>query len=166
MDLATALPMLAIGTGIGLPWGLMDGLAVGVVPLERAGMATRISSTVRVAGEGVALAVVGAILAMLVAGRIEAAGLPGSARGAAQRLAGGDLAAALAILPGTEPAKLVALYGEAFGWLLVLLAGITAATALIVFLFLGQDDGPASGPHKAWEEPDAASGITPSRASA
>ncbi len=43
------LPMLMIGTGISLPWGLMDGLAVDVVPSERAGMAMGIFSTVRVA---------------------------------------------------------------------------------------------------------------------
>lgn len=46
------LPMLVIGIGAGLPWGLMDGLSISVVPAERAGMATGIFSTVRVAGEG------------------------------------------------------------------------------------------------------------------
>ncbi|MGU3422929.1 MFS transporter [Methylobacterium sp. D54C] len=138
--LSTALPMLVIGIGIGLPWGLMDGLAVSVVPKERAGMATGIFSTVRVAGEGVALAVVGAVLAMLVAGRIEAAGLSDRAQEVGQRLAGGDLGGALGLLPGAEPAPVVALYGEAFGWLLVLLAAITAATALVVFLFLGKEE--------------------------
>lgn len=141
--LSMALPMLVIGSGIALPWGLMDGLAVGVVPKERAGMATGIFSTVRVAGEGVALAVVGAILAMLIAGRIEAAGLAGNAQGAGQRLGGGDLSGALAMLPGVEPARLALLYGEAFGRLLVLLAAITAATALVVFLFLGKGEAPA-----------------------
>ena len=44
------------------PWGLMDGLSVSVVPKERAGMATGIFSTTRVAGEGIALAIVGAVL--------------------------------------------------------------------------------------------------------
>jgi hypothetical protein len=47
-------PMLAIGIGAGMPWGLMDGLSVSVVPKERAGMATGIFSTTRVAGEGIA----------------------------------------------------------------------------------------------------------------
>ena len=143
--LATALPMLVIGAGIGLPWGLMDGLAVSVVPKERAGMATGIFSTVRVAGEGVALAVVGAILAMLVSAQIETAGLAGHAQGAGQRLAGGDLSGALALLPGTAPASLAALYGEAFGWLLILLAAITATTALVVFLFLGREHAEGTG---------------------
>lgn len=139
--LATALPMLLIGLGISLPWGLMDGLAVSVVPKERAGMATGIFSTVRVAGEGVALAVVGAVLSMLVAARISAAGLAANSP-AAQRLAGGDLRGALALLPDVDATLLKALYGDAFGQLLVLLAGITAITAVVVFVFLGRVESP------------------------
>lgn len=59
-------PMVLIGIGTGAPWGLMDGLAVSVVPTERAGMATGIFSTARVAGEGVALAATRAVLLSLV----------------------------------------------------------------------------------------------------
>ncbi|KQT69101.1 MFS transporter [Aureimonas sp. Leaf460] len=147
----TALPLLLVGTGISLPWGLMDGLAVSVVPKERAGMATGIFSTVRVAGEGVALAIVGAILAMLLAGRLGAAGHAGDIPASAQHLAAGDLASALALLPGTDAAGLLALYGEAFAWLLFLLSAITTVTALVVFLFLreeeaAEEDAPNEGP--------------------
>ncbi len=67
---AALAPMLLIGIGISLPWGLMDGLAVSVVPRERAGMATGIFSTTRVAGEGLALAIVGAGLSALTAHRL------------------------------------------------------------------------------------------------
>lgn len=102
-------------------------------------MATGIFSTVRVAGEGVALAIVGAVLSMLVAARLAAAGMGGNSAAVAQRLAGGDLAGALALVPGGDAATLVARYGEALGWLLVLLAGITTLTAVVVFLFLGKD---------------------------
>ncbi|MGN4078236.1 MFS transporter, partial [Burkholderia gladioli] len=52
-DSAVLLPMLVIGAGAGLPWGLMDGLSVSVVPKSRAGMAAGIFSTTRVAGEGI-----------------------------------------------------------------------------------------------------------------
>lgn len=144
--LATAWPMLLVGIGISLPWGLMDGLAVSVVPKERAGMATGIFSTVRVAGEGVALAVVGAALSMLIARRIEAADLTGRIVPAAQRLAGGDLGGALPFLPAADAGRLTALYGAAFGRLLVALAAITA---LVVFLSLGMGESgtaAASGP--------------------
>lgn len=56
------LPMLLIGVGNGLPWGLMDALSVSVVPKERAGMASGIFTTSRVAGEAIAIAAIGAAL--------------------------------------------------------------------------------------------------------
>ena len=71
---ALLLPMLVVGVGIGLPWGLMDGLAVSVVEKERAGMATGIFNTVRVSGDGVAIALVGALLAALVVAALPASG--------------------------------------------------------------------------------------------
>ena len=111
--------------------------------------ATGIFSTVRVAGEGVALAVVGAALSMLIARRIEAADLTGRIVPAAQRLAGGDLGGALPFLPTADAGRLTALYGAAFGRLLVALAAITALTALVVFLSLGMGESgtaAASGP--------------------
>jgi MFS family permease len=131
-----ALPMLVIGTGISLPWGLMDGLAVSVVPTERAGMATGIFSTTRVAGEGVALAVVGAVLSMLVAGRLGGVAAHGDIIAAAQRLAAGDVSMAMIAMPETERTMLVTLYSDAFSELLLLLTAITLLTALVVFVFL------------------------------
>ena len=66
------LPLLAmlalVGCGIGLPWGLMDGLAIEVAPREKAGVATGMFSTVRVASEGMVLALVSAGFALLVQG--------------------------------------------------------------------------------------------------
>ncbi|WP_321364357.1 MFS transporter [uncultured Celeribacter sp.] len=57
-----------VGVGTALPWGLMDGLAVEVVPREKAGVATGMFSTVRVASEGVVLALVSALQARLIVG--------------------------------------------------------------------------------------------------
>lgn len=62
---AMSLPMLMIGVGNGLPWGLMDGLSVGVLPKERAGMASGIFTTMRVTGESVAITAMGAALMSL-----------------------------------------------------------------------------------------------------
>ena len=139
---ALLLPMLTIGVGISLPWGLMDGLAVSVVPKERAGMATGIFNTTRVAGEGLALAVVSAMLSALTAGHLATAATPAAETGrlgqAAQRLVTGDLAAAQALLPGTGRDLLVTQYGLAFSTLLVLLTAITVVTAIVVFLFMGR----------------------------
>lgn len=138
---AAILPMLLIGIGAGLPWGLMDGLSISVVPRERAGMATGIFSTMRVAGEGVALASVTAVLAALMSARLHA-GLPGADASVfpqvAARLAAGDLGQALALLPGIAPASLRALYADAFGQLLAGLAVITLACAVGVLAFLGR----------------------------
>jgi MFS family permease len=126
--------MATIGVGISLPWGLMDGLAVSVAPKERAGMAAGIFSTTRVAGEGVALAVVTAALSALTAARL---GGP-HASAAAQRLVTGDLAGAASALPGFGRLHLVQAYEAAFGVLLLLLAAITLLAAVVVFVFLGR----------------------------
>lgn len=142
-----APPLLLIGLGIGLPWGLMDGLAVSVVPSERAGMATGIFSTVRVAGEGMALALVGAGLAALLAWRLSALAPQApqamqavqslhAAGRAAQLLVTGNIAEAMALLPGLSAPAVLAAYGQAFGILLDVLAGITVLTALAVYGFL------------------------------
>lgn len=144
-------PMLLIGIGISLPWGLMDGLAVSVVPVERAGMATGIFSTTRVAGEGVALAVVSALLTALTAHHLATA-LPGAAprtTQAAQRLVAGDFDALAAVLPGASRAVLAHASADAFAVLLWILAAITVLTALVVFLFLGKPEARVAAPAAA-----------------
>lgn len=135
-------PMLLIGVGSGLPWGLMDGLSVSVVPKERAGMATGIFGTVRVAGEGVALAVVSATLATMIAATLHHdAGVSAlfSAQ-AGQRLAVGDAAGASALSPQLGGAVLMQAYQSAFATLSWVLAGITTLCAVAVFLLLTQQE--------------------------
>lgn len=131
-------PLLLIGAGMGLPWGLMDGLAVSVVLRERAGMASGIFNTVRVAGEGIALAIVGAGLTALVA--LQLSHLPGldgaGISRAAQHAVTGNLREALALLPGVDRGAFLHAYGAAFGTLLRVLSGVTVLTALVVFGFL------------------------------
>jgi hypothetical protein len=130
-------PLLTIGVGISLPWGLMDGLAVSVVPKERAGMATGIFSTTRVAGEGVALAVVTAVLSALTSANLGSD--TGDQAGAiAQRLVTGDLREAAELLPSINQAALLQGYGDGFSSLLWLLTAITALTAVVVSFFLGR----------------------------
>ena len=135
---AMLLPMAVIGIGISLPWGLMDGLAVSVVPSERAGMATGIFSTVRVAGEGVALAIVSAVLSALTSGHLAGE----HTREGAQKLVTGDVAGAAGALPQLARPVLIQAYGEAFATLLLLLAAITVVTAVVVFVFLGRREMP------------------------
>lgn len=133
---ALAWPLLLIGIGIGLPWGLMDGMALNVVETQRAGMATGIFNTVRISADGVALALAGAVLASLIAAPLARqlpADLPLLA--AASRAALGDIGQAAQLLPGQE-ALLRASYDAAFRQLLGLLAGLGVALAALVLFLL------------------------------
>ncbi|NBF02088.1 MFS transporter [Pseudomonas sp. Fl5BN2] len=136
-------PLLVIGLGSGLPWGLMDGLSVSVVPKERAGMASGIFSTTRVAGEGIALALVVALLAGLVQHALgTVAGPAESVMLAARQLAGGDLAASVASLPALQPQALQQAYAEAFSQLLQVLMIITLLAAAVVRVALHEPRHP------------------------
>ena len=126
------VPLLVIGAGAGLPWGLMDGLSISVVPKERAGMSSGIFSTTRVAGDGIALAIVSALLAQLIQGHFA---VEQGAR-AAQYLAAGDLEQARRLLPELSRAALGEVYRQAFAVLLYCLAALTVATSLLVLWFL------------------------------
>jgi hypothetical protein len=133
--------MLLIGCGAGFPWGLMDGLSMTVVPTDRAGMATGIFSTTRVAGEGVALAIVMAVLASVVNARVRLTAVgqllsPGDVRGLGARLAAGDLTQAQRWVPSIPRDVLVEQYDEAFRILLLMLSAITLAAAVVTFLCL------------------------------
>jgi MFS family permease len=148
------LPMLVIGIGAGMPWGLMDGLSVSVVPKERAGMASGIFSTTRVAGEGIALAIATAILGALAhtsLARIvpeNAAGIAPRIAEAAQRVTAGDMVHAAATLPEVTRHALSSSYADAFTSLLHVLIVITLLSALATFAFLSktpaQDDEPGA----------------------
>jgi MFS family permease len=133
---ATLAPMALIGTGMGLPWGLMDGLAVSVAPKERAGMAAGIFNAVRVAGDAIAIAVAGGLFAAFLHGGLARAGAGGDLTLAANRAVLGDVGPLTALLP--DPAQARPLYDAAFSQLLAVLAGIATATALLVLLTLGR----------------------------
>lgn len=137
------LPMFVIGLGSGLPWGLMDGLAISVVPVERAGMATGIFNTARVAGEGITLAIVSAVLAGMTYGALVEEIDAGDRTPreqvvlAARRLTTGDLEAAQALLPQVVATRVVAAHDTAFHGLIHVLTGVTLLAAVSAFGFLG-----------------------------
>lgn len=130
----TVAAMLVIGIGTGLPWGLMDGLAISVVPKERAGMAAGIFNTTRVASEGVALAITMAVLSALVAHHLSESTVQ-DAEGVAQQLVMGDVLHASASIPLE---LLRDAYIAGFNTLLQLLAGLTLLTAAVVLVFLSR----------------------------
>lgn len=144
------LPMAVIGIGIGLPWGLMDAMAVSVADARNVGMATGIFNTVRVSADGVAIAVVGALLALLIHGQISTeifAADPQALLMAANRAALGQLDQAAALLPKASGDALTLLqhsYDHAFRLVLRGLAGFALLTALAIYVLLGRRRRPAA----------------------
>ncbi|MBO0368109.1 MULTISPECIES: MFS transporter [Pseudomonas] len=137
---ALVAPLVLIGAGVGLPWGLMDGMAVSVVEKQRAGMATGIFNCVRVSADGIAVAVAGALLALLIQdGLFDAlpAADPAVVLEAANRAALGDLAHASALV-NSESALLLSTYDRAFSRILYILAASSLLTALLVLALLGR----------------------------
>jgi MFS family permease len=133
--MAFVLPLVLIGAGAALPWGLMDDLAISVVPTERAGMATGIFGTMRVAGETVAIALVGALMAVFVSNGLGAE-LAGSSAGAANAIAGGDLDAATTLAPSIARMAAAEAYGDAFRATMLVCAAITFVAALVTLVTL------------------------------
>ncbi|WP_213779540.1 MFS transporter [Caballeronia sp. dw_276] len=146
------VPMLVIGIGTGMPWGLMDGLSVSVVPKERAGMASGIFSTTRVAGEGIALAIATAVLGALTHRSLSrvipdnSGDIAARVADAAQRMTAGDMVHAASTLPEVARHALSSSYADAFTSLLQVLIVITLLSAFATIAFLSktpaQDDEP------------------------
>src|SRR5471032_2262686 len=101
-------------------------------------MAAGIFNTTRVAGEGIALAIVSALLAALTFTALRA--VPGidaqQAALAAPFLAIGELQHAGQLLPQLDMTALAQAYGTAFRHLLYVLAAITVASSLLLLAFL------------------------------
>jgi MFS family permease len=135
------IPLLIVGIGTALPWGLMDGLSVSVVPTERAGMAAGSFNTTRVAGEGIALAITLALLVSLTSHALRqqiTEPLPsGRFTVIAQELVVGNIRQATAQGSPFLPQAIRQAYSDAFSTLLQLLAGFTLVVAVVVAWFLG-----------------------------
>lgn len=135
------LSLLITGAGAALPWGLMDGLAISAVPVEKAGMAAGLFNTLRVAGEGIALAVVSAFLTEMNELHLKKTvhgPLPEVIHQAAAWLGGGNVERATALLPGVSVGLIRSSYDNAYTFLFQLLAAVTLVCALIVWIMLGR----------------------------
>ncbi|WP_037682695.1 MFS transporter [Streptomyces cellulosae] len=139
-------PLLLIGTGMGTSAGLIDGLAVSSVKPERAGMAAGMFNTMRLAGETIAIAAMGAMLLSLTRSQLTdtAARYPdaGSASELANNLVGGDLAGVGATLPAGRRGDLLDVLGQgytdAFTTVLWVIAGICVVGTVIVYVMLSE----------------------------
>ncbi|MCW2480240.1 MFS transporter [Candidatus Symbiopectobacterium sp. NZEC135] len=145
-----ALPMLLVGIGNGLPWGLMDALSVSVVPKARAGMAAGIFTTMRVAGEAIAITAIGAMLVSLTATNLQAAAevnaltLPKDATAIASQMGAsaghGTFSNADSIRDGIIIELANNAYTSAFHSIFVILAVLSVLTAVVCLATLREPD--------------------------
>ncbi|POA17330.1 MFS transporter [Pseudomonas sp. FW300-N1A1] len=147
------LPLLVIGMGTGLPWGLMDDLSISVVPVERAGMATGIFTTMRACGEAIcvagALALLNSFLRVelwTASGQNPSLSLPISV--AANGMATGDMSHARSLTGQLQTLTLEQLYSAAFANLLYVLIAITLLAAAISALALRQTKVEQTAPQR------------------
>jgi len=154
-SLSATPPMLVIGFGAALPWGLMDGLSVSVVPKERSGMASRIFNTSKVANEGIAIvtAALGSMTAAFIAGSVALSAdqltrLPD----AAQDIVAGNIRDAMQLLQGLSRAELAQGYFDAFRSLTRLLAALSTLTAFTILMLLGKPMGTAADASRSMAE--------------
>ncbi|MER5633886.1 MFS transporter [Streptomyces nitrosporeus] len=101
-------PLLLVGLGAGLSFGVGDGMAMSLVEPEQAGMATGFLNTMRIGSEAIVIAVFGAVLVSLIGTRVDSPEL-------AEKVAAGDLSGGVSgvLADGYTHALHVALYGTA-----------------------------------------------------
>ncbi|MDZ5601185.1 MFS transporter [Pseudomonas sp. RP23018S] len=144
--LALCLPLLLIGIGSAMPWGLMDDLSIKVVSVERAGMATGIFTTMRACGEAICVAAALAVLNSLLQQPLDAVLAEGSAKAVAGELATGSFAAAQANAHPLSGPALMGFYGNAFATLTYGLAALTLAAAVVSRWALREPVAPCPAP--------------------
>ncbi|MDC9613704.1 MFS transporter [Xenorhabdus khoisanae] len=132
------LPLLLIGVGTGFPWGLMDDLSIRVVPIERAGMATGIFTTMRACGEAICVAGALAMLNFLLHMELrQVSQQPSNVISiAANNLATGNFEGAKGLFANLSGQELITIYSGAFSILTYTLMGITLLAVAICFLTL------------------------------
>ncbi|PYC72358.1 MFS transporter [Streptomyces tateyamensis] len=132
-------PLLLIGAGMGVAAGLLDAAAIGSVEPERAGMAAGMFNTMRLAGETVAIVIMSTVLVSLTGSRLD--GKVGAAGGqaVADKLVGGDMSGALALVTGDRGALTQLLaggYSDALRLTLWALTAICLLSAVPITLLL------------------------------
>ncbi|MFI7011297.1 MFS transporter [Streptomyces sp. NPDC050145] len=126
--------LLLAGIGIGLAFGVMDNAAVSVVAPERAGMASGMFNTLRVAGETIGVACVAGLLLTSAQGRLT------EHRGLADDVVQGRLDSVRAA--GGEALVHQAAAGLEHGWkvVYVVLACVALAGAVAIFTLVRDRD--------------------------
>lgn len=134
-----AAPMVVIGIGAGLPWGLMDDLSISVVPLERSGMATGIFTTMRACGEAICVAGALAIFSTIIGLELSADGFSKTSSTLPAQMAMGKL----------NDAQDAEIFSRAFSTLLYVLSATTFVLGVICLAaFAYTDKRVKNHPHK------------------
>jgi MFS family permease len=138
-------PLLVFGIGVGSAFGVMDNAAVSVVSHERAGMASGIFNTMRITGEGIAIAGAASLLATLTAAGItqQVTAIDGTATSAAGEVVRGHIAAAVSSLGGSAVdarTVLASSLTSAMHTVFVALAVLALAGALATFVVITDKD--------------------------
>ncbi|MEU1985141.1 MFS transporter [Nocardia sp. NPDC019395] len=141
-------PLITLGVGLGLNFGLVDGAVLTVVPPETTGTAAGFLNTLRLGSEAIVIAAAGSALVNLFQGKLsERAGhIPGDL-GASDTLAdsvnAGDLTGALAAVPpGTARSALFDIVAQDFtaSWQILLWgsAAVCAVLSVVVVVMLAE----------------------------
>lgn len=133
--LGLAGPLLTIGSGVGIAFGIIDGAAVSTVAPARSGMAAGLFNTVRLGSEAVAVACLGSLLVSLTRAELAAA-VPAAAPPlldtAANQVTQGDLAAGGATLGSVPFDVLAQAHTSSLQTVLWVLAGLSAVLVPVI----------------------------------
>jgi MFS transporter len=150
--------LLVAGVGIGMINTPLASTAVGVVPVERSGMASGINSTLRQVGIATGIAALGSIFAHQVADGVTdgLAGTPAAAQsdGIAAAITGGQVQTVLASAPAGVRDQIAAVatssFVDALNHITLIAAVLAFATAAVCLVLIRQKDfvqhGPAAPP--------------------
>ncbi|WP_424643146.1 MFS transporter [Embleya sp. AB8] len=146
-------PLILLGAGVGLNFGLVDGAVLTVVAPEATGTAAGFLNTIRLGSEAIAIAAAGAALVDVTGDRLDGGlgGFPayrGSAGELANSVNAGDLTGPLSDLPPTiQPAFTdFVTHGLTDAWQTVLWASaaLCAALSLAIHIMLAEPPGKRS----------------------
>ncbi|MGX2995735.1 MFS transporter [Streptomyces sp. JNUCC 64] len=158
--LELAGPLILVGIGIGLIYGLMDGAAVSTVPPTKVGMASGMFNTIRLATEAVAVAGMVAALVSLVQNRIApdlgdyTEGTDLDARGVTDSVTSGNLDHVTDEVPAATRDSFTDFLGQGytFGFQAVLWATVAICLVSAVVMHIILKDRPQPLPETSPEE--------------
>ncbi|WP_375552539.1 MFS transporter [Rhodophyticola porphyridii] len=128
--------MFIAGIGAGLINGELSNVAISVVEPERSGMASGINNTMRQFGYGIGIAGLGALFGGMVVSALADRG-----RDFAERVASGDIEAAITGLPDVDAARIAAdtAFIHAFSTICFVAASIAAIGAVLAFVLIRRE---------------------------